>query len=389
MQGPERSYLTITFIFITLVLLISCTAKTSHEPVPEPEIRIGVIAYHPLPEIDPSTIINAAELAVEEINSGSGITIKGKKHKVIWIRENVNAGVPEESVAAVQRLINQQNVVVVIGPLFSVDAIPAGEIAEISGIPLITPLATNPKVTMNRKFVFRMGFLDEFQGRIAAIFARSELKAHSAAVLYNIADPYSRGLAEVFRNQLLEVDGQIVAFESYVGVEADFSRQLRKIRDIKPEVLYLPNFSEESKRIAVKARDMKIDAILLGGDSWDYGTLAQMPEFDGAYMTAHYSTGMLNRKNIKFVASYREKFDHLPGDTAAMTYDAFHLVIAAMKYKDSADPESIRDGLYEMGPYPGVGDYIYFVENGDPVKGVVILKLKDGAAQFIDIVEGQ
>jgi len=388
MQGLAKSPSVLTFTFIAVALLIGCTAKTPQGPESAPGIKIGVIVYVD-EEIERLSTVNAADMAVKEVNDGSGLTVQGQKHKVTWFREDVSAGVPEDSVAAVQRLINQNRVVAIIGPQFSVDAIPAGEIAEISGIPLISPISTNPRTTLSRKFVFRMGFLDDFQGRIAAIFIRSELQAHSAAVVYNIADPYSRGLAEVFRKQLEEVDGQVVAFESYTTYEDDFSRQLGRVREKQPEVIYLPNFADETKKIAMKARERKIDASLVGGNRWDRATLSRIPEFDGAYLTAHYSDQIQSEKNREFVTTYRGKFDLVPGDIAALTYDAFHLIFESIRYKDSADPGSIRDGLYAMGPYEGVGGNIDFVENGDPVKGVVILQLKDGAVQFADIVEGE
>jgi branched-chain amino acid transport system substrate-binding protein len=367
---------------------MACTSKTSQEPVPEPEIKIGVIVYTDQ-EVERISTVNASDMAVEEINAGEGLTIQGQKYKVTMLREDVRASVPEESVAAVQRLINQHDVVAVIGPQYSSDAIPAGEIAEISGIPLISPISTNPRTTLSRKYVFRMGFLDEFQARIAAIFIRSELQALRAAVVYNVADPYSRGLAEVFKTQFEEVDGQVVAFESYFTNDDDLSGQLTRVREKQPEVLYLPSFSRETERIAIKAREMRIDAILVGGDGWDRTAFSRMPEFEGSYLTAHYSDQIRSKKNRKFVERYWEKYGLIPGDTAALTYDAFHLIYAAIKHQGRADPASIRDGLYAMGPNEGVGGYIDFVENGDPVKGVVILQLNDGAVNFVDIVEGE
>lgn len=380
---------TITFAFFCATVIPACTAKSPSETDTLPEIRIGVIVYNPVEGMDPLTMTRAAQMAVGEVNSVAGLTLQGKKHQVTWIRESVNAGVPEESVAAVQRLINQHNVVAVIGPSFSVDAIPAGEIAELSGIPLITPLSTNPRATSGRKFVFRVGFLDEFQGRVAALFVRSELQIKNAAVLYNIADPYSRGLAEVFKKQLLEVNGRIVAFESYAGAEDDISRKLLKIREKQPEVLYLPTFSEQATKVILMAKELKVNSLFFGSDAWGSFPIERLQEFDGAYMTTHYSDAMPGEKNRKFVTSYREKFNLLPDSSAAMSYDAFQLVFAALKYKGSADPRSIRDGLYEMGPYEGVTGYIDFVENGDPVKGVVILQIKDRAMMFTDFMEGE
>ena len=378
------------FLIATLALIPSaCTKKEPSGEDALPEIRVGVITYNAMPELDPLSLGNAADMAVSEINEEGGLDIGGRRHKVTWINRSVTAGVPEESVSAVQRLINQEKVAAIIGPLFSVDAIPAGEIAELSGIPLITPLSTNPRATLNRRFVFRAGFLDEFQGRVAAIFTKLDLNARRAAVLYNIADPYSRSLAEVFRKQMEEMNGKVAAFESYAGDRDDVTGQLLRIRKAKPDVFYLPVYSEQATRIAASARKLNIDSVFFGGDSWDRSTIREIPEFDGSYMTAHYSYKFQGERNRRFVQEYENRFSQVPTDPAALSYDAFRLIFEAIRYSKSADPASIRDGLYAMGPYHGVTGIIDYVVNGDPVKGIAVLHIRDQKIEIADFLEGE
>jgi len=377
---------TFTFTLIAAVLFMACTAKIPQGPASEPEIKIGVIVYTD-EEVELISTVNAADMAVEEVNTGEGLTIQDQKHKVTWIREDVRASVPEESVTAVQKLINQHNVVAIIGPQYSSDAIFAGEIAEISGIPLISPISTNPRTTLNRKYVFRMGFLDDFQGQVAAHFLLNDLNLERIAVLYNIANPYSRGIARVFKENVERSGkGRIVAFESYTTDKEDLTSHLIRIKESEPQVVYLPNVSQETAKIAVKAREMGISSLLMGGDGWDRTGFSAMDEFEGAFMTAHYSDDIKTPGNESFVKKYLANKGLVPGDTAALTYDAFNMIFKAIKQQGKADPGSIRDGLYSMGPFEGVGGSIDFIDTGDPEKGAVILQFTEGKVRFIRIV---
>ena len=377
---------TYTFTFIVTLLFMACTANTPQEPVSEGNIRIGVITYEKEGNIERVSTLNSATLAVDKINRDQSLVINGVIKQVTLVVKGIKGHAPDSTVKAVRELINQENVVAIVGPQSSIDAIPAGEVAEQSSIPLIAPVSTNPKTTAGRDYVFRMGFLDEFQGQVGAYFSRKELGAESAAVVYNVANPYSRGIAEKFRKHF-EVDGgRIVSFESYITDEKDFSRQLERIRSLKPDVVYVPNRSGESELIVHQARKMVIGSIFLGGDSWDRLEFKGDPEFDGSYMTAHYSADIKTPENESFVKEYQARYSLVPGDTAALTYDAFNMIFEAIKQQGNADPESIRDGLYSMGPFEGVGGGIDFSNTGDPEKGAVILKFDNGEVSFVRIV---
>ena len=385
LQYPGRKISLFIFVSILLLFSVSCTENTP--PVKVPEINIGIITYEKEGNIERVSTINSANLATEKINSAGGVEIDGVRQQVNLILKGIKGHNPESSVKAVRELINQGNVVAIVGPQSSIDAIPAGEVAEQSRIPLIAPISTNPKTTAGRDYVFRMGFLDEFQGHVAAYFSREELGAETAAVVYNVANPYSRGIAAKFRKHFEEDGGRVVAFESYTTDEADFTRQLEMAKNQDPAVLYLPNYSSETELIVHQARKMGIGSVFMGGDSWDRHEFTKNSEFDGSYMTAHYFEKIRSEENRIFVTRYQEQFDLVPGDTAALTYDAFNLIFAAISRKGKTDPQSIREGLYDLGPYGGVGGSIDFVDNGDPVKGAVVLQIKDGSVNFISIVE--
>ncbi len=293
---------------------------------------------------------------------------------------------PEEAVAAAQKLINQENVVVIVGPQFSGDAIPAGEVAEIGRIPMICPIATNPQVTAGRQYVFRMSFVDDFQGGVMARFARHRLGAQTAAVLYDVANAYNRGIAEFFKEVFETLGGQVVASETYTTGERDFTPQLERIKQQEPEVLFLPNYSNDALLQAQQARQIGVGAVLLGSDGWDQRSLPGLPEFEGAFMSAHWSVDIQDERTQSFVSTYRQTFNQEPNDTAALTYDAFGILFDVLNSQGQVDPQLIRDGLYNLDPYRGVSGTIDFQDSGDPLKGAVILQFIDGQDVFYELV---
>jgi branched-chain amino acid transport system substrate-binding protein len=345
------------------------------------QIHIGVIAYIDQ-ETERISTLNAARMAVEAVNDTGGLKVDGKRYRIVTIIEEVKGAVPEQAVAAVRKLINQENVVVIIGPQFSTDAIPAGEVAENSRVPLISPISTNPSTTAGRKYVFRLGFTDEIQGAAVAAFSRADLTATRAAVLYNVANPYSHGIAQVFRKKFESEGGTVAAFESYTTDQKNYTPQLQRIKAVNPHVLFLPNFSKEAREQAREARQLGIDAVLIGSDGWNRQEFKGLSQFDGTYMTAHWSSDMPGERVQSFVKEYETKFERVPGDTAALTYDAFYLVFAAIENQGKTDAQSIQNGLYELGPFTGVGGSLDFTDSGDPSKQVVILKIRSGKVIF-------
>ena len=247
----------------------------------EKTLKVGVIAEltGDMPAVGASCK-NAAEMAVKEINAAGGLEVGEQKMKVELVVED-NAGKADQSAAAAQKLITQDEVVAIIGPNASRYAIPASEIAESSETVLITPWSTNPKTTLDattnepKKYVFRACFIDPFQGRVVAKFALENLKAKKAAVLYDVASDYNKGIAEFFK-QTTRSGGKVVAFETYTTNDKDFSAQLTKIKDAAPDVIFLPNYYSEVPLQIQQAQRLGINVPFLGSDSWGSAELLKL-----------------------------------------------------------------------------------------------------------------
>ncbi|MBM4295250.1 MAG: ethanolamine utilization protein EutJ, partial [Deltaproteobacteria bacterium] len=232
------------------------------------EVRIGINA-----EITGSkptlgdSCKKAAELLAAEVNKDWGIKVGEKKYLLkLFIEDNEDKA--ESAAAAAQKLISQNNVLAIIGPNASGNAIPAARICEDAGVIMISPWSTNPKTTEGKKFVFRACFIDDFQGQVMAKFARDTLKAQTAAVLYDVASEYNKGIAEFFKKFFEQAGGKVVAFESYTKDDKDFSSQLTIIKGAKPNALFLPNYYNEVPLQAQQARRLGLTIPIIGSDSW-------------------------------------------------------------------------------------------------------------------------
>jgi branched-chain amino acid transport system substrate-binding protein len=350
-------------------------------------IPVGVVAEltGDIPAVGASCK-NAAEMAVKEVNDAGGLDIGGKKYQIQLFIED-NAGKADQSASAAQKLITQNNVVAIIGPNASRYAIPASEIAESSKVALVSPWSTNPKTTLDaktnepKKYVFRACFIDPFQGRVVAKFALESLKAKKAAVLYDVASEYNKGIAEYFKQTFEENGGQVVAFETYTTNDKDFSAQLTKIKSAEPEVVFLPNYYSEVPLQIQQAHRLGISVPFLGSDSWGSGELLKLcgADCEGYYFSTHYAPDAATDVAKKFISGYTTKYGNTPDDVAALTYDSFGLLWQALQTAGKADRQAVRDALAKIPKYEGVTGTITFKEgSGDPIKSAVILQIKDG-----------
>ncbi len=263
----------VAWMFMVMVIIGSLLTACSGTGASN-TIKVGVVAEltGDIPAVGASCK-NAAEMAVQEVNDAGGLDVGGKKYKIELFIED-NAGKADQSASSAQKLITQQNVVAIVGPNASRYAIPASEIAESSKVVLISPWSTNPKTTLNaqtnepKQYVFRAAFIDPFQGRVVAKFALDNLKATKAAVLYDVASDYNKGIAEFFKQTYEENGGTVVAFETYTTNDKDFSAQLTKIKEAGPEVIFLPNYYSEVPLQIQQAHRLGITVPFLGSDSW-------------------------------------------------------------------------------------------------------------------------
>ncbi|MEJ2207569.1 MAG: ABC transporter substrate-binding protein [Anaerolineae bacterium] len=362
--------------------LVACGG--SQEPQ---SIKIGVIAplTGSIPVAGQSTV-NAAQLAVQEINDAGGLSVDGQQLQIELLIED-NEDKKETAVSAAQKLINQAGVAAIVGPQASRNAIPAAAIAESAQVPLISPWSTNPETTAGRQYVFRVAFIDPFQGRVMARFAIEELGAQKAAVLYDVASEYNKGIAEIFQQIFQDAGGEVVAFESYTTGEQDFSAQLTRIKDSGADVLFLPNYYSEIPPQVRQAREIGLDLPIIGADAWGPLEAEDRADLEGCYFSTHYAPDIASPVAQAFVSSYEAAYGQVPDDVAALTYDAFGLLSEAIRSQGKADPESIRNGLASIRRYEGVTGVMEFQATGDPVKSAVILKIEGGQFVFYRLAE--
>lgn len=372
----------VLWVLLTIVSLVAVgCAQTGGAQT----IKVGVVAEltGDIPAVGASCK-NAAEMAVKEINDAGGLEVGGKKYQIELFIED-NAGKADQSASAAQKLITQQNVVAIIGPNASRYAIPASEIAESAKVVLISPWSTNPKTTLDaktnapKKYVFRAAFIDDFQGRVVAKFALDNLKAKKAAVLYDVASDYNKGIAEFFKKTFEESGGTVVAFETYTTNDKDFSAQLTKIKNANPDVVFLPNYYSEVPLQIQQAKRLGITVPFLGSDSWGSEELIKLcgNECEGYYFSTHYAADNATPVAKGFIDGYKAKYGATPDDVAALTYDSFGLLWTALKAAGKVDRQAVRDALANIPKYDGVTGTMQFKEgSGDPIKSAVILQIK-------------
>jgi len=348
------------------------------------ELKIGVSApmTGDISAIGQSTK-NAIAIAQDEINAGGGIKVGDKLLKVKFIIED-DENKPESTATVFQKLINQDKVLAIIGSQTSKCSNAGAPIAEAAGIPQVTPWSTNPNVTKGRKFIFRACFIDPFQGRVVAQFATDKLKAKTAAVVYDVASDYNKGIAEVFRDEFTKMGGKIVGFETYNTKDTDFSAQFTKIKGGKPDVIFLPNYFNEVPLQIQQARKLGITAVMLGGDGWDNPELVKLggAVMNGAYFSNHYSPDIDNPIAKAFIATYQTRYKIVPDAAAALTYDCAQLLFKAMATAGRADSKAIREALAATKGFQGVTGSITYAGSGDPVKGAVVIKVENGKFVF-------
>ncbi len=376
MKLKTRSFFALIVILFSSILSACTTAEKEIS-----EIRIGVIApiTGAISTVGKSTV-NAAELAVREINENGGLTINDAKYKITLIIVD-NQDNEQETAAAVQKLINQDNVVAIIGPQASRNAIPAANIAENAGIPMISPWSTNPATTAGKSYVFRVAFIDSFQGQVMARFTFEEFGGEKIAVLYDIASDYNKGIAEIYKKIVEDAGGKIVAFESYTTGEEDFSEQLQRIKDSGATLLFLPNYYNEVPQQVQQAKELGITATFIGSDAWSGIPEEDLDLLEGSFFSTHYSPDIANEAAQIFIQSYQQSYNVVPDDVAALTYDAFGLLFQAIQTQDEANPEAIRAGLAATEAYSGITGTMEYRGTGDPIKSAVILKIENG--QFV------
>jgi len=327
--------------------------------------------------------LNTVKMLVEEVNATGGWL--GKKIEVIGYDTKGDA---LEAVNATKRLVSQDKVIAIIGPNASGQAIAISQVLEEAGVPGIATVATNPKVTVDeagntKPFNFRVCFIDPYQGAVAAGYAYEVLGLKNAAILYDVADEYSQGLTEFFEKTYLELGGKIVAKEAFKFGDVDFRPQLSTIKAANPEVIFMPYFFKEVALSATQARDLGIDAVLIGGDGWTSEQLLEMagPAVQGSYVVNHLDFDDPDVQDFK--NAYISKYNSQVELNGYLAYDAFRLLEAAVKKAGEADSRKIQVAL-ETAEVQGITGYIKInpKTHNPEGKDAAILKIVDNKYVF-------
>jgi branched-chain amino acid transport system substrate-binding protein len=350
-------------------------------------IKIGINApiTGDIPKVGEGTKY-AAQMWLETIEKAGGIEVGGEKYPVELVIED-NESKAESAVKANTKMITEDEVLVIVGPQSSKQAVPAGDVANNYETPMITPWSTNPDTTKNRPYVFRGCFLDPFQGPVLANFITEEFGFTKAAVLYDVASDYPKGLAEFFKEawEKIHGPGSVVAFESFTTKDTDFSSQLSKINKSGAQVLFTPQYYNEVALIVQQAHELGWSGPIVGSDSWGSAETVTLCGKDcyGLFFSTHYAAAGAKGATKEFIEQYEKKYGYTPDDVAALTWDSLRLVQTAIENtgkitgKIKSDRKAVRDALAHIKNFKGITGDMTFTEEGDPIKCAVIVRISD------------
>lgn len=323
-------------------------------------------------------------LAIDAKNAAGGI--KGKLIKLITAD---NQGRPEEAAAVVKKLITQDKVVAVLGEVASTRSLAAAPIAQTYKIPMVSPSSTNPKVTEKGDFIFRVCFIDPFQGSVMAKFTHENLKLKKVAILKDLKSDYSLGLSEFFVKKFKELGGTIVAEQNFQTGDSDFKAQLTQIRTSAPDAIFIPAYYTEVGLIARQARQLGLKAVLLGGDGWDSPKLFEIGQaaVQGSYFSNHYTSESTNPATVEFIKNFKAKFNETPDGLAAAGYDAAMILIQAIERTADGSPSAIRDELAKTADFDGATGKITINKDRNADKDAFIVKVDGKALKFVTLLK--
>lgn len=390
------------FISLALLLMISlmltgCGSKPaetadsgkdaeSQKGIEDDVIRIGVY--------EPMTGASAAggQMTVEGIELAKEMypEVLGKEIKLYIVDNKTDK---TESANAVARLIEKDKVSVIIGSYGSSNSMAGGQVAKEKKVPAIGCSPTNPLVTLDNDYYFRVCFIDPFQGKVMAKYAFNTLKAKKAAIIMDMANDYSVGLCNFFKQAFVELTGDkdaIIAETKYKTNDQDFSAQLTAIKDLKPDVIFAPGNYGESALLIKQARDLGITAPFLGGDTYEAPEFIEIggQEIEGVAISTHYTAeAPVTEVSKEFLDAYEKKYNQAPNAFAALGFDAYMVAREAIEKAGSADPQAIRDAIAETKDFKGATGLITLDENGDANKSAVIKQVQNGEFVYIETVQ--
>lgn len=323
-------------------------------------------------------------MAIEEINAAGGVL--GRKLELLT--EDTQSK-PGEPATVVNKLIARDGVVAMLGEVASSRSLEAAPLCQQSRVPMISPSSTNPKVTETGDYIFRVCFIDPFQGTVMANFAMHTLKAKKLAVFTDVKSDYSKGLAKFFKEQVAKNGGQIVVELDFNGGDKDFKAQLTAIKGASPDAVFIPGYYTDAALIAIQAKQLGLNVPLLGGDGWESEKLTEIGKdaVEGHYFSTHYHPDVGSAKAKMFLENYKKRWNgKVPDALAACGYDSAIVLAEAMKRASSTEGPKVRDALAATKDFDAVTGRITLSAQRDAVKSAVILQVKGGKFAYLETV---
>ena len=379
MKKFSRTQLLLAGVIAVLSLSTSCKPGGDGNT-----IKIG--EYASLTGKDATFGISSHEgtlLAIEEINAAGGVL--GKKLELLTEDTQCKPG---ESATVVNKLIARDGVIAVLGEVASTRSMEAARICQDSKVPMISPSSTNPDVTKTGDYIFRVCFIDPFQGTVMANFATKMLKMKRVAIFTDVKSDYSKGLAKFFKERFLANGGQVVSELDYNGGDKDFKAQLTSIRGANPDGVFVPGYYTEAALICVQAKQLGLKAPLFGGDGWESSKLVEIggDAVEGNYFSTHYHPDVGSDVSKKFVENYKKRWNKTPDALGACGYDSALVLADAIKRAGSTDGQKIRDAIAATKDFQAVTGKITINESRDATKSAVILQVEKGKFKYLETV---
>lgn len=365
------------FLLAGLAAIVGCDGREESEKTQAPEeIVIGEYSSLSGPTATFGVAVdNAVRLAVGQVNEAGGID-----GRLVTLYVEDTQSKPQDAANAVAKLIAQKNVLAIIGEVASSRTLAAAPIAQANEVPMISPASTNPRVTEVGSYIFRVNYIDPFQGKALADFVYEKLALKRAAILRDIKNDYSVGLADYFVKRFEERGGSVVIDRGYSEGDSDFRPQLTAIREVAPDLIFIPGYYTEAGQIARQARELGVKAVLVGGDGWESPRLIEIAgkALEGAYYSNSFYPGDKRPKAQEFVKLYQETYGELPDALAALGYDAAQLLFDAIRRAPEITRRDIRDAIANTTRFEGVTGVITIGPDRNAIKPIVMLKIANG-----------
>ncbi len=324
------------------------------------------------------------KLAEEEINAAGGVL--GRPIEVV-VEDNQSK--PGESATVAKKLLSRDKVVAILGEVTSTRSLEVAPLAQGAKIPMIATGATNAAVTQKGDYVFRVCFIDDFQGTVMAKFATEDLKAKKVATLTSVSSAYSVGLTKVFKESFIASGGTVVAEQKFNEGDKDFRAQLTTIKAAGVDAIFVPGYYTEAALIARQARSLGITQPLFGGDGWESEKLLEIggDALNGSYYSTHFTPENKDAEVVKFVEKFKKRWSNeTPDAYAALGYDALYVLVAAIKRAGGTEEPALRDAIAATTNHSGASGVTTINKERNASKPATIIAVKGGKLQFFKTV---